>query len=705
MNVMRNDLLDAADRGPVVSTGEPRREIVRLVRMARRSWLTILIAVVITTALGLLFVMIVEPSYRSTIRILLDQNRTGEVGGGAGLSQETNVDEYIATQVAMFQSDVITKRVAEKLALDGERRLVLRELPVAQETSRDVAAEPTEEDNQAVVDALRRTLSVYRLDRSFVVELAVTSSDAALSQSIADAIGAAYISDQSESYAQSLTQAGNWLEERIEDLRRQSLEASQVVERFRAASGIRSTEGQLISDQQLTGLSNQYVLAEANVSRLQSRYDVYSAAVSKGDITALVGLRAGGEQDETSAPLVALGTDYLNAAERERRVAATFGQNNAQLPAIRAELERLSRQVLDEARRQLASYGSELAAARTQLVNLEGSMQSAAGRSENSNVPLVQLRSLEQRANSLQTLYQTYLQRYQETLQRQSLPLNGARMISGAEQASRPVFPNTKIVLAFAVIFGLGAGAAVSVGREFFDNSVRTADDLRALGVELIGSSPRQGAGAMTTEIARLRRALAAATKPHAGAGKPMLVCVVSCRPGEGRTFLTETLANALAYGGQAVALFDFSAEAPASKGPATDGKAAPGIRTKPAAASRLVEGIDTLTFDGGLSSYPDLRRLLLEGSGSTREALSRYDVILLDLPPIGTAIEARGLADAVDAIVLAVEWGRTDRDLVAAMLASGPTFRSKVSGAVLTKVNPSEMRKYDPGSTSADRP
>lgn len=703
MNVMSNDLLNTAERGPTASTGGPRRDIMSLVRLVRRNWVTMLIAVLITTALGLLFVLIVEPSYRSTIRILLDQNRTGDVGGGGGLSQETNVDEYIATQVAMFQSDVIIRRVAETLALDGERRLILSAPRAEEEASPNATATSTEDNNQPVVDALRRTLSVYRLDRSFVVEVAVTSSDPALSQSIADAVGAAYITDQGESYARSLSQAGNWLEERIEDLRRQSLEASQVVERFRAASGIRSTEGQLISDQQLTGLSNQYVLAEANVSRLQSRFDVYRAAVETGDITALVGLRGGGEQGEASAPLFALGTDYLNAVERERRVVATFGQDNAQLPAIRAELERLSRQLLEEARRQLASYGSELAAARTQLVNLEQSMQSAAGRSENSNVPLVQLRSLEQRANSLQTLYQTYLQRYQETLQRQSLPLNAARMISGAEQASRPVFPNTKIVLAFAVVFGLAAGSAVSIGREFFDNSVRTADDLRTLGIEMIGYSPRQSAGAKTADSARLRRGLAAAFKPSVGGRKPVFICVVSCRSGEGRTFLTEVLANALAYSGQTIALFDFSAEIPSVKELASESGAVPAIRRKPPGASRLNDGIDSLTFDGGLNSFFDLRRLVLESSGGTRETLSRYDVILLDLPPLGTAVEARALADAVDAILFAVEWGRTDKDLVANVLASGPSFRNKIYGAVLTKVDPPEMRRYDPTSAPAE--
>jgi succinoglycan biosynthesis transport protein ExoP len=206
----------------------------------------------------------------------------------------------------------------------------------------------------------------------------------------------------------------------------------------------------------------------------------------------------------------------------------------------------------------------------------------------------------------------------------------------------------------------------------------------------------------VTPEIAHLRRALAAVLKPTAAARKPVFVCVVSCRPGEGRTFLTEIFANALASSGQAVAFFDFSTEALASNSSAGRSEAPPAIRRKTPGDSGLDEGIDSLTFENGMNLWMDLRRLSVEGSGSAREVLSRYDVILLDVPPLGTAIEVRALAEAVDAVVFAVEWGRTDQDLVAAVLASSPSFRKKISGAVLTKVSPSQMRKYDPGSAFA---
>lgn len=695
MTAMRPDPMEPLDNFSAGSTGEPRREVLRLLRMVRRNWPIIASCALGALALGILFVAVVEPSYRSTVHILLDQSRTGEASESASLSQGSNIDEYIATQVAIFQSDVIIGRVAQSLSLDGEGNLQLEPGPGARLEAIDGS-----NDAIPVFNALRRAISVYRLDRSFVIEVAANSPDPAVSQFIADTVGSAYIADQTESYAQSLSQAGNWLEERIESLRRQSLEAAEAVEDFRIQSGIRATDGQLISDQQLTGLSNQFVLAEANVARLQSRYDVYNAAIESGDIATLSGLLTSAAEGETTYAGSAAG-DYLSATERERAISATFGEDNAQLPAIRAEAERLSGRVLVEARGRLAAYGNELQAARAQLNELEGSMGSAVTRSQSSNLPLVQLRSLEQRANSLQSIYQTYLQRYQETLQRQSLPLNGARAISGAEQASRPVFPNSKIVLAFSLLLGLGLGAAASIGREFFDNSLRTTDDLKRIGLETIGYAPADPATpAARIQSDRLRRALLSSIHPGHGRG-PLFVAFVSRKADEGSDRLTVLLAETLADEGYSTAILDLSKGEergpPARRFGLPWFRHGPAVSLKPSAPKPSLPEPSRTPVPRIAGSFQTLWQMKARTKErSVPDNLSAHDVVMVDLPSLSSAVELATVAETMDVIIIAVEWGRSDADAVREMIGGSLVLQSKIKGAVLTNVDLRRHGRYE---------
>src|SRR5439155_23994744 len=102
-----------------------------------------------------------------------------------------------------------------------------------------------------------------------------------------------------------------------------------------------------------------------------------------------------------------------------------------------------------------------------------------------------QRRQLEQKAQSFKTLYDSYLQRYQEAAQQESFPMIDAHVVSSANQPLEPSEPRKLIVLALSMAFGAMAGVGAGIVREFMDRGFRTAEQVRDdLGVEVLGMLP-----------------------------------------------------------------------------------------------------------------------------------------------------------------------------------------------------------------------
>jgi succinoglycan biosynthesis transport protein ExoP len=65
-----------------------------------------------------------------------------------------------------------------------------------------------------------------------------------------------------------------------------------------------------------------------------------------------------------------------------------------------------------------------------------------------------------------------------------------------------------------------------------------------------------------------------------------------------------------------------------------------------------------------------------------------RYDVVLLDVPPIFALAEARVLARVADTTLFCVRWGKTPRRIVRAAITSLQEAGVSIIGAALTRVD-----------------
>lgn len=158
---------------------------------------------------------------------------------------------------------------------------------------------------------------------------------------------------------------------------------------------------------------------------------------------------------------------YITISDRLQGVAQQFGADHPQAVALDSEKKEVARQIYQELQQLTGSLKNEYEVSNSRVQSLRDSIDRVAGNNSQANVTMVQLRELEQRATALRTLYQSYLGRFEEASQKQSLPIAKARIISEAGLPTAPSSPKKTMTMALSVILGLMLGGGIAALLEF----------------------------------------------------------------------------------------------------------------------------------------------------------------------------------------------------------------------------------------------
>ena len=132
------------------------------------------------------------------------------------------------------------------------------------------------------VALLQSGLTAERVGRSFVIEVSLSAYDPGLAGSITRAYADAYLADHLNANFDATQRATVWLQGRIGELRDRSQEAALEVETFRAENGLTAARGELMSEQQLSDLNSQLVVAQADTANALARYTQYKSIIDSG---------------------------------------------------------------------------------------------------------------------------------------------------------------------------------------------------------------------------------------------------------------------------------------------------------------------------------------------------------------------------------------------------------------------------------------
>jgi succinoglycan biosynthesis transport protein ExoP len=657
----------------------------------------------------------------------------------------------VDSQVEVIKSGKIGLAVVEALKLNNDPRhmmsdgdMLFQAIGTIRSAIKRVLSDPELSDllaideeavgKQNALDKLQKNLTVQRVARTHVLRVHYLSSDPQLAARIANGFAEAYLTDQLDSKYEATKRASSWLQERIEELRTGALSSDLAVQKFRVDNNLLAPQGVLVSDQQLSELNSQLILARAARAQAEARYRRIRSILDSGQTDAAV-------SEALDNPVInKLRSSYLDASKKESEFSKQVGPNHIQTVRLRGEMIEYERLIFDELKRIAESYDSDFQVAKAREQNLNESLSGAAGISAGANVTLVTLRQLEREAETYRNLHQTFLQRYQETVQRQSFPITDARIITAASVPTESSHPRRSLILVLSLMFGGVAGIGLGAFFEFRDRAFRTGDQVRSdLGLEFLGMLPLvQVKRLRQSPLRTLRRLMAGKRGPEGEVelssslmrhvldsplsqfaetlrsvkvaidltlvDRPKVIGVVSVLPEEGKTTVAMNLAALIAHQGASVLLIDGDMRKPGLT-----------RSVAPRAKRGLVEALlDKQPLDGLYVTEPESKLTILPGGGSRRvthtsellsspsmaqllrKAQKSFDYVIVDLPPMGVVVDVRAVAPMLEAFVLVTEWGHTIRKAVRSTLTTEQGVREKCLGVILNKVDADKLRRYE---------
>ncbi|APC14031.1 MULTISPECIES: polysaccharide biosynthesis tyrosine autokinase [Providencia] len=173
---------------------------------------------------------------------------------------------------------------------------------------------------------------------------------------------------------------------------------------------------------------------------------------------------------------------------------------------------------------------------------------------------------------SEQAIYTQLVAKQQELSVLNSGITADVRIIDSAESQPKPIAPKKSLIVALATILGLILGCAYVIAREFFNNKIKSTEDIDALGINVYATipfsthekklieagnkSPLAIENPADTAVEAIRSLRTSVYFSVMNQGNN-LVMVTSASPGVGKSFVTSNMAVVLANAGKKVLLID----------------------------------------------------------------------------------------------------------------------------------------------------
>ncbi len=431
----------------------------------------------------------------------------------------------------------------------GMRDALGRFLPgiVGQDPADTSDTVPTLTSSQ-LTDWLVGNLNVSNDGRSLTIVVSFTSESSERAAQITNAIVQTYLDDQALAKTRATMMASDWLGQRVDKIRQDLEKSEAAVDDFRRKSGLLQVRGGTIPAERLGDLNTQ--LSSAHLERMRAEVKLQSARQS---------------DPETLPDVIA--SSMIQALRKElteinSQIAAERGYSTFyKLKVLEDRAAVVRKQMSQEMNRILAGVAGEVEVARKKEAQLAQSfqeMESQLGDAAHSGVRLIQL---QREADANRSIYETFLARYKQAMEQESLAVPDARLISRAVPPEDPIYPNKLRFLLLGTVGGLAIGGALAFARESFDRRIRQASEVETVtGIPVFGFLPKvsrwRGLPPQDYPVmdphSRFCAALArvdAALRAPKSSDRKQIILVTAAQPGDGKTSFCTGLARSLQCG------------------------------------------------------------------------------------------------------------------------------------------------------------
>lgn len=660
----------------------------------RQVWLmvSIVVTIVVLTA-GVLYTL--TPEYTATNKILIDLSNKDLLDADTRSNVSvSDANARVESEVSILHSDNVYLEVIrrEKLLTDPEFGIQPSRLDWIREYL-NLATSASVSGELLLGQALTRfqnATSVRRQGLTYIIEVSVASEVPAKAARLANAIAQTYIDQQLQSKISRTVASRNTIEGQIAQANSSLIESERGFDRY-LTENLDRIEQQSDSPK-IAQLRAEYDRIRSERERLSGVAKVVELSLSAGDVGAL------------TANLQAQAIQELKARQQkvtEALASAAYGTERA--VNLRAELDAIQNQIIDKAGRELSGLQQQISTFEDRGGVVRNEIRNTM---LSSNLPpevLTEIYSLQQSSEIARSQYQNLLQRLRELDTQAQLQLADARVVNDATAPTSPSFPNKRLMLALAGVFGLGLAGAIAAMRELFIGGFTSEEQVeQVLRTQLATTIPRQSSSGQTIRIGvadlvasaplsvfsesirRLRilverRKVDIAGKDDEKSG--LVIMVTSTEPNEGKSTTALALARTLARSGRKTLIIDCDLRKP-SLAKLTGVEAAPwlteilrGNEVPPTVSKQAItDPLTELSMIFGSRVTDIATDDLLMGDRFNQiltTARRHFDFVVIDTPPVGAVVDALYLARLTDVVVFVLKWASTPQTMAKKALNS----------------------------------
>ncbi|MGE4306342.1 MAG: GumC family protein [Novosphingobium sp.] len=686
-------------------------DLKQVLSSVRRNLKWIVLIVIGALAAGFIITVLMVPRYVATAQVLVEQNADTIIEGSElqeNSNQPWDADRFLATQVDVLRSRTLAERVANGAGLLDKQAFydaMGAPMPQLDDLEEKGAGKAGLHDLRldTVVELMQDNLRIVLPVDSRVIKIEFESTDPATSAQIANLYAQSYIEANLKRKFESSSYARQFLASQLADARSKVEASERELNQYSRAAGLIRVSGQGQNADRETTLSvtnNSLVqvnsaAAEATAQRLaaENRWNTIS-----------------------NEPVLAIPQVIENAAIQdilkqkaslEARLADERSRHLDDYPTVKvlkAQIAELNRRIDTIGGGIKRSIYLDFKSAREREASLKGQVDKLRDEAMGEQERGVGYAVLKRVAETDRALYDTLLERYNQLSATAGSTSNNVTLVDRADMPREPSSPKLIINLLVAFVLGVIGAAVFVLLREHFDDTIRSPEDVEGkLGLSLLGLIPTvpdgEAAAAATDAKSSLSEAyhsLVANLRFSTANGFPRSMVVTSTNEAEGKTTSAHSVAVDLARLGKSVLLIDADLRRPTLHRRMAD-KNAGGFTELLVGESSFDAVIhpsdyDNLSYMTALPIPPE-PSLLLGGdrmSGVIKEALEKFDVVVLDSAPLLGLSDTASIASEVDGVLFVIDATRFHRGAVKSALRRLTMVNARVLGAVVTKFDPS---------------
>ena len=694
----------------------------------KRRWVAITTFLAVVTAVTV-HTLRTTPIYEAHAQLLAaDRPSTVVVQGVA--EQQNDQRGYLETQYRLLQSRSLARRVIDELNLWNAADLT----PTKEENSTGVsefltgwqsrptspppttpdASEPSSAPKETAlgetptesrtIDALLSHLRIEPVRNTRIVEVTYEAPNPVFAARVVNTLTSAYIKQHVEVRSSASQEVSTWLTNQLAE-QRQKMEASELaLQQYRERENSLSLEaGQNIVVQRLNALNSTVTQAKTDRIAVEALYRQLAASQDdRGALETFPQIRSNGVVQQLKEQLATL--------QRERmQLSSSLGAKHPDMVRVNTAIEAGERELASEIAKTVESVRKEYLAALSREKELTAALETQKGSALALNRQAVDYGVLLREAESNRQLYQSLLQRTNETAAASDLSndlrSSDIEVVDAAEVPRAPVGPNTRTNLLLGLLLGSVMAIGMAVLLEAFDTRIQTpADVKRALRLPFLGMLPHVSSRALKGSAPLLStgvpavyaeacRSLRTNVIASAGGKGSRSLLVTSAAPGDGKSIVAVNLAVALGRSGRRVLIVDADLRRPTLHR-LLGRKQHPGLSEVLVGTRKPSEAVVATRCSGVwllASGWCPANPSELLGSRRFKEFLDKlgeyFDWVIIDSPPVMAVTDAAVVAHLTSGVLFVVNARRTRRKVAQAALDRLESAGASFAGAVLNSI------------------